>query len=306
MYSTQINKCPICGTENPSHLSKCQRCFWDFSSYAPNNKMSSRQILHQAENWAKKAFQKIKKYKQERNELQKKMEESLNFTKELLEIKMRLSDIEKQLESLANQGSVSPNLKEEIVSELKHHIENIIQESLNINKQNSPSIKINKNNEISETEFINYEINEVRSQSGAARSSLKNTQEFHSNQQIDSNEQYIIEKYYNEPNFLEQYAYKVTPTKKTFEDIYLNKANEIIFEESNQNDYWIIQLSTGQHCLLPDLNLKINTNLKTIRTIFETRNYHEPLSKNFQIIKTAKVSEINNQWRLLDKGILQF
>lgn len=298
MYSTQINKCPICGTENPSHLTKCQRCFWDFASYAPNNKMSSRQILHQAENWAKQAFKKIKKYKLERNELQKKMEESFNFTTELLEIKMRLSDIEKQLENLASPNSTSPNLKEEIVSELKHHIQNIIEESLNKNQQNSLSININKNHEISETEFIEYP---------EVRSNPKNTQEIQSNQSTNSNEQYIIEKYYNEPNFLEQYAYKVTPTKKTFEDIYLNKANEIIFEESNQNDYWIIQLSsTGEYCLLPDLSLKINTNLKTIRTIFEIRNYHEPLSKNFQIIKTAKVGEINNQWRLLEKGILQF
>lgn len=298
MYSTQINRCPVCGTQNPSHLAKCQRCFWDFSPYAPNNKMSSRQMLNQAENWAKKAYQKIKKYKQERNDLQKKMEESFNFTTELLEIKMRLSDMEKQLENISNQSSISPNFKEEIVSELKHHIQNIIQQSLNINQQNYSSIKINKNEEIIETEFIEYP---------EVRSNLKNTEEFHSNQQIDSNEQYIIEKYYNEPNFLEQYAYKVTPTKKTFEDIYLNKATEIIFEESNQNDYWIIELSsTGEYCLLPDFSLKINTNLKTIRTIFDIRNYHEPLSKNFQIIKTAKVSEINNQWRLLEQGILQF
>lgn len=304
MYSTQINKCPICGTQNPSHLTKCQRCLWDFASYAPNNKTSSRQILNQAENWAKQAFKKIKKYRQERNELQKKMEESFNFTTELLEIKTRLSDIEKQLENLASPNSTSPHLKEEIISELKHYIQNIIQESFKINQPNSPSINVNKNQEISETEFLEYP--EVQSRSDAARSNLKNTQEIQSNQSTNSNEQYIIEKYYNESNFLEQYAYKVTPTKKTFEDIYLNKATEIIFEESNQNDYWIIQLSTGEYCLLPDLSLKINTNLKTIRTIFEIRNYHEPLSKNFQIIKTAKVAEINNQWRLLDKGILQF
>lgn len=305
MYSTTTNKCPVCGTENPSHLQKCQRCSWDFAPYTLNNKMSSRQILNQVENWAKKAYQKIKKYRQERNDLRKKMEESLNFTTELLEIKVRLSDIEKQLENLASQNSISPDFQEEIVSKLKHDIQNIIQESLNINQQNSPLIKTNKNEQIVETEFIEYP-EEVRTRSDAARSNLKNTQEFHSHQKIDSNEQYVIEKYYNDPNFLEQYGYKVTPTKKTFEDIYLNKATEIIFEESNQNDYWIIQLSTGEHCLLPDLSLKINTNLKTIRTIFEINNYHEPLSKNFQIIKTAKVSEINNQWRLLDKGILQF
>lgn len=30
--------------------------------------------------------------------------------------------------------------------------------------------------------------------------------------------------------------------KKTLEDIYLNKANQIVFQESHQSDYWIVEL----------------------------------------------------------------
>lgn len=58
--------------------------------------------------------------------------------------------------------------------------------------------------------------------------------------------------------------------------------------------------------MLPDLNLKINTNLKAIKTIFELNNYQDNISKNFRVLKTAKVMEINNQWQLTEKGVLQF
>lgn len=124
--------------------------------------------------------------------------------------------------------------------------------------------------------------------------------------EMSSDEQYIIDQYYNNPDSLMQYAYKVSPTKKTLENIYVNQATEILFQNSNQNDYWIIELTNESFCLLPDLNFKINTDLKTVKTIFELENYHEHLSKNFKIIKTAKVNEINNQWVLIDKGILKF
>lgn len=134
-----------------------------------------------------------------------------------------------------------------------------------------------------------------------------NISKINQSDEISSQEKYIIDLYYDNPERLLQYVYKVKATKKTLEDIYLNQANEIIFEISNQSDYWIIELDNGESCLLPDLDLKINTNLKTIKAIFELRDSEDNQNKTFRVIKSAKVSVVNKkEWCLLFKGILQF
>jgi len=224
------------------------------------------------------------------------MDELQKLKNEIFELKLTISALEKQIESLSNQ-EFSSNLKQEILLELKSTIKSQVkkycQELLSTN-QDYQSKKVATNPNIIETEFIENK----------SSSSLENFV----NQSIEINpyEQYIIDQYYNNPDSLIQYAYKVSLTKKTLENIYLNQAREIIFQDSNQSDYWIIELTSGGFCLLPDLNLKINTNLKMVKTIFELENYQDHLSKNFKVIKTAKVNEINNQWLLIDKGILKF
>lgn len=129
-------------------------------------------------------------------------------------------------------------------------------------------------------------------------------------QELDRYEQYIINEYYNNSHFLTDYGYKVTPTQKSLQNIYLNQDTEIIFQASNQGDYWIVQLKNMGYYLLPDLKLTINTNVNTNfitgKTIFELKNYKQS-SKNFIVIKPAKVDDCNqNQWQLLTKGILNF
>ena len=143
--------------------------------------------------------------------------------------------------------------------------------------------KVNELNTFSQTQFsiVQEQFRQLEFQINNPPSVNTNSPHITPYQELDHYEQYVIEQYYNNPNFLANYAYKVTPTKKTLEDIYLNKANEIIFQDSNQSDYWILKLETGGYYLLPDLNLKINTNLKTVKTIFELRGYQESFIEKF-------------------------
>ncbi|MBD2396000.1 hypothetical protein H6G11_17280 [Cyanobacterium aponinum FACHB-4101] len=304
MFSKHENKCPICGTKYQINQEKCTVCYWDLGIYLNYKKQSPEKLIKTAEKWARIAFSKIRQYRKERNELRKKMEESPNFTQELFEIKLRLSDIERKLENLSPEQPLSTNIKEElkqeIISEVKAEIREIIQESLKklpINNISNQDNQFDNSSYTIETEFIENKENYPEKSPNLEKTP---------NIEINQYEQYILEQYYNNPEFLEQYAYKVNATKKTLEDIYLNKANQIVFQESHQSDYWIVELKNGGYCLLPDLNLKINTNLKAIKTIFELNNYQDNVSKNFRVLKTAKVMEINNQWQLTEKGVLQF
>ncbi|WP_373481080.1 hypothetical protein [Geminocystis sp.] len=294
-----VNKknCPICGTEYVNNQDKCKKCKWNLNLYLREQKFSSEQIIRYAESWARNTHQVIHHYRNQRNELRKKMEELPNFMQELFELKLQISTLEKQINNLSNQDSQSRNLKTEILADLDSRINKIVTELVKDLSRENLSTFVATNEpvipDIVTTEFIDNNINLSES--------------ITSNQEIDHYEKYIITQYYNNPSFLVDHAYKVTPTKKSLEDIYMNKASEIIFQDSNQSDYWIVELESGGFCLLPDLNLKINTNLKTIKTIFELRGYQDHLSKNFQVIKTAKVHEVNqNQWQLIDRGILQF
>lgn len=305
MVSANKKNCPVCDTEYFNNQEKCQKCKWNLNLYLGDQTFSSEQILKYAEGWARNAHQVIHHYRNQRNELRKQMEESPNFINELFELKLRISELEKQIDNLSNQDAQSRDLKKEILDNLDSQIKKIVTEFVkDLSIQNSSvflqtngSVNLGKTSDIAEIEFIDNKQNLHNI----------NIPQITSNQEMDYHEQYVITQYYNNPNFLVDYAYKVTPTKRTLEDIYMNKASEIIFQDSNQSDYWIVELKTGGYCLLPDLSLKINTNLKTVKTIFELRGYQDHLSKNFQVIKTAKVHEVNqNQWQLADKGILQF
>lgn len=301
MISINNSRCPICGTLYIQDQKKCKKCFWNLTIYSQNYQLSSAEIITKHEYWAKNAYKRANEYLKEKNILIKKMEESKKLKNKIFELELRISELEKQLDSLSNQETRSNNLKQEILLELQSTIKNKIEESLhNLSSQNQDyqSINFGKNSNIIEMEFI-------ENQSLSPPKNFNNL-EVNETRQINPYEHYVIDQYYHNPNFLVDHAYKVTPTKKTLENIYLNKANEIIFQESNQSDYWIVELKTGGYFLLPDLNLKINTNLKTVKTIFELQKYQDNLSKNFQIIKTAKVNKINNQWELIDRGILQF
>lgn len=89
------------------------------------------------------------------------MEESPNFTQELFEIKLRLSDIERKLENLSPEQPLSTNIKEElkqeIISEVKAEIREIIQESLKklpINHISNQDNQFDNSSYTIETEFI--------------------------------------------------------------------------------------------------------------------------------------------------------
>lgn len=280
MNLTHKNQCPICGTEYVKNQAKCKKCYWNLSLSSPDKNYSLKQVITYSENWAKNAYRKANDYLKQRNKLRKTMDESHNLKEEISELKQEIAYLQQQIHTiLITQASQSEDFKNAIISEVKE----LIRQSLN-------SDNVHQQSNIIQTDFI-------QEQSSSKKELY---------QELDRYEEYIVNEYYNNPNFLTEHAYKVTPTKKSLEDIYLNRATEIIFQDSNQNGYWIVELKNTGYYLLPDLELKINTNSKTVKTIFELKNYQE-FSTNFRVIKPAKVYECNkNQWQLLTKGILQF
>jgi DNA repair exonuclease SbcCD ATPase subunit len=285
MNLTNKNKCPICGTEYVKNQQKCKKCYWNLSLSSPKKNYSVNQVIIYAENWAKNAYRKANDYLKQRNQLRKTMDESHNLKQEISELKQEINELKEQIHKLLIiQENQSSNLKNEIISEVKE----LIRQSL---KSDNSNQQLN----IIQTDFI-----QEQSSSDKSNFSSKTLSE-----ELDEYEQHIIDLYYNNPDFL-TIVKKVTPTKKSLEDIYLNRATEIIFQESNQSDYLIAGWDNIAHYLVPNIELKINTNSKTVKTIFDLKNYQE-FYKTFQVIKPAKVYECsNNQWQLLTKGILQF
>lgn len=215
----------------------------------------------------KEVFERMKRYRQERNELREQMKELSDLPQKMLALEQRFSELEKKVAYFTqfwNQGQLEKSVVEEddTTEVMQHHLV----DDEDISSVSEPEIESNQ-----------------------------------------TSEEYIIDQYYNNPDFLSQHAYKVTPTKKCLEDIYLNRANEVIFQLTNQSDYWIVELESGGYCLLPDLDLKINTNIKTVKTVFDLQDYQENSAKTFQVIKSAKVHELSDkEWKLSAKGILQF
>ncbi len=106
-------------------------------------------------------------------------------------------------------------------------------------------------------------------------------------------EQHSIVQDYQNTDFLMKNGIKVTPTKKTLKDIYLNTVKEIIFYPAKGNDYWIVELESGIYGLLPNENLDIKRNLKAIRYFFELIDYDDNSTSTCKVIKLAQVEKIN-------------
>lgn len=286
MKSTQKKKCPICGTEYVKNQQKCRKCLWNLSIYSDDKNYSIKEITTINENWAKNAYiicRKAKNYYQDNKKLRKTMDD---YTKEILLLKKQVTELQNQVHQiLISQANESEDLKNEIIAEIKQLIK--------------PLLKSHE---------LNQQQNNIPRQSKRTPPSSENIDSSLTTHylELDQYEPYIINEYSHNPNFLTEYAYKVTPTKKSLEDIYLNRATAIVFQESNQSDYWIVELKDIGYYLLPDLSLRINTNSKTVKTIFELKNYQE-IYHNFKVIKPAKVYNCGHkEWQLLTKGILQF
>ena len=304
-------ECPICQSEYREGEKICQNCRWDLSLYDQSSSgnvanqetdvvgsVFNEKVPKSLEKWAIRKWREINSYRDKINELRnelKKQEDSTIETSRpdiISQLIKRVTELEKQSQTSLQLESRVYDL-EKTFSNLDETVTDKVQDSLN---------------DLAIEERLIYLQNSLSKMLPTQTSSYQPQQQTSLPNKINREEQYLIDKYLQNPQLLcKQHANKVTLTKQTQEDIYLNKAVEIVFKMSNQNEYWIIQVSSGAYYLLPDSDLRINTNLKLIRMIFDFKDYSGNEQKKFTLAKCAKVSLINNnQWKLTEKGILQF
>jgi len=81
----------------------------------------------------------------------------------------------------------------------------------------------------------------------------------------------------------------------------------ISFKNNRQGNYWIVNI---EDCLymVPRKQMKINEySQDTLMSAFDCRNYQRGKSQGFVLIKPAKVTDTStNEWKLIERGILQF
>ena len=319
------NKCPVCDTPYREGQALCQTCNWDLSLYAQSSSGNiinrvgaalNEKVPKSVEIWARKIWQQRNRYRQERN--QSKQEAQRWREDVVVELQKKVENLTRQLQQSSNLENEIPQLKQELYSDLDNRIYSIVQQSLTNFDFGEKFWKLEQS--ILSRLQSQHEASPTSSQSDSQASIMAEkdkdfsdqsqeiiAQQNHLTTGISLEEQSLIDTYYNNPEYLNEYVSKVALTKQTLEDIYLHKAVDIVFQISNQSDYWIVKLKSGTSYLLPDLTLKINTNIKSIRMIFDLENYTENESKKFTIIKPAKVYAANNkQWKLIEKGILEF
>lgn len=308
------NQCPVCDTPYQLETQKCPTCDWDLSIYSQSYSQNfintvrsglNDKVPRSVEVWAKDKWRKLKHYEVE---LDKKEQEAKRWRADIVnELTTKVEFLEQKLEHLETANNLKGELsmlRNDILNDLDQRINQIVKQYFDELNFDEKFWEVEQSL-ISKFSSANY--TSVFNTSSSTSDNISLEQQPDSMIEITPEAQSVIETYYENPDFLTKYISKVSPTKQTLEDIYLNKAVNIIFKKSNQSDFWIVKMSSGNYYLVPDINLKINTNIKTIRMIFELENYRDDQPKEFKLIKPAKVSSHNDEeWQLLEQGCLQF
>ncbi len=85
------------------------------------------------------------------------------------------------------------------------------------------------------------------------------------------------------------------------------QTEEIILTEESRGNYWLFSYD-GLTYVVPSQKLKIREDkLNEVKDLFDCENYQESNYDNYTLIKPALVSKkVNGNWRLKEKGKLQF
>lgn len=302
--------CPICNQEYKEGESCCKTCQWDLSLYTQSSSgtfvdrgknlvgaVFNEKVPKSIENWARTRWERRNYYRQIIKDYEEQLEQKdLEIKRWRHDIVFELKEKVKQLEEQQSQPS----------SEIESRIYNLEKKLSNLDEIITDKVQTSLKN-LTIEQRLRY-LEQALSKIWQTNKSISNSEQNTSSvDQIDPEQQSLIDHYLQNPRSLSEYTNKVTLTKQTQEDIYLNKAVDIIFKMSNQNEYWITQVQSGAYYLVPDSDLRINTNLKLIRMIFDLQDYEGNEQKKFILVKCAKVNLVSkNEWKLTEKGILQF
>ncbi|MEH2284794.1 MAG: hypothetical protein V7K90_26315 [Nostoc sp.] len=119
----------------------------------------------------------------------------------------------------------------------------------------------------------------------------------------DSN---LLSAYNLDSRSLSTRAITVSESDYTAEQRRLGRSVPPILEFNPRGSYWILKEDNNEY-LFPKANLKINEhNYNTIATFFECIGYQSGALNNFTVVKSVKVSSIDERWELRETGQLNF
>jgi len=123
---------------------------------------------------------------------------------------------------------------------------------------------------------------------------------------ISNSDSNLLSAYNLDSRSLSPKAIAVSETDYTAEQRRLGRSVPPILEFNPRGSYWILKEANNEY-LFPKTNLKINEhNYNTIATFFECVGYQSGALNNFTVVKSAKVSSIDERWELRETGQLNF
>ena len=115
----------------------------------------------------------------------------------------------------------------------------------------------------------------------------------------------LLEIYHQAPKVLLRCATKVSVKEESLQK--LNQEPVFLVKVRNGN-YWVIATEDANfYWLLPKSNLRVNSfEYQSVQYLFECQGYQPDTINHFTLIQPARVSFTGKEWRLEEKGILEF
>jgi|GEM_PF-5562800 len=287
--------CPVCETVNENRA-ECSSCGWDLT---PPNRETILKKLQNDQNWAKKALKRI----QGLQEVPEKIDYLTQLINELLQPK--------------NSPLSRPNLEEnqqvlnltEQIEQLQSQVQELAEKVQKLQTENNSlkdRVKKLENNQVIPQDRVRESQNNPVTQFRPEMVSLEQaiyTEPY--NTSLTFPEKEIVRQYNSDS--LSGEVIKVEVTTDSLNKRYIDINQPLELERENSGDYRIIGKDDSYY-LFPKNNLRIfgDRYLGSTKILFECLNYQEGITKSWQLLKPAKVSQVGEIWQLKERGVLQF
>ncbi|XHR83756.1 MAG: hypothetical protein ACFKPT_05230 [Gloeotrichia echinulata GP01] len=118
----------------------------------------------------------------------------------------------------------------------------------------------------------------------------------------------LIDRFNSNPKALSQNPIEVSETSESIDNRRLGYNKPVAVEKVGRNKgiAWVINIDSVDY-LVPKPKLKINEyDYETIESLFNCKNYQSGQSKEFSVVKAAKLVSQGETWELSEKGELSF
>lgn len=264
-------------------------------------------------------IKRLEQAEKERSQLQSDIEQ---LQKGQEEHKPKLEKLETQLQQLQSQRSDLQSQLSKLAADLQQVKLERSQTQANQDTLSSPVSELKERLDPSKEDLSKLANHQVSSSPSSTASSKEETttaaqdtqksdsqfQQLSNYPPPSSEESTLVEKYNSERDSLSDIAKEVSETEESQNQRRLGTSQSAVFETSRRGNYWIITQG-GFEYLVPKGNFKINKfNYTTVEFLFECQGYQSGQSKDFKLIKPAKVScpPGGEKWQLVELGILQF